>query len=340
MTGHLGQPVVGQRRDAEGVAHRNAALGREPRSGQDAHRGQVALASLHGLQRVGAVRRHQQHERAAVAFDEAQRLLRVPARHEHAGPAQQQHREVSEDECADEAELAHHERHVVAAELPAPSDPLGRVAQRVARVHYALRGRGRARGVQHHRDVVRGARRSLRRRLLGEELGQHLLADRQHEVHLSGHARGLLELRLATERNHASGLHLGAQRRQLRDAEHRRQRRDDQPTVQAPEQRDDRGHGVPADQDHGVAGLGAQGSQAAGQGGRGAAQLVVGDLAVGEDERHLVGRLVGPRGELLPEVTLAPVTICVVAVRLRLEAECGHRPYLSSRPFSLIRASN
>ena len=162
---------------------------------------------------------------------------------------------------------------------------------------------------------------------------QHRLADRQHEVDLSRHARGLLELGFAAERDHASGLHLGAQRRQLRDAEHRRERRDDQPAVQAPEQRDDRGDGVPADQDHGVARLGAQGGQSARQGDCGAAQLVVGDLALGEDERHLVGRLVGPRGELLPEVTLAPVAICVVAVRFRLEAECGHRPSLSSRPY-------
>jgi hypothetical protein len=67
---------------------------------------------------------------------------------------------------------------------------------------------------------------------------------------------------------------------------------------------------------------------------RGAAQLVVGDPPVVEDQREPIGVLACARVELLPEITVAPIVLRVVALGLRLvgQRRPGHSPLL--RTFS------
>ena len=87
------------------LLHGDPALRREPRAGQHAHRGQVALRLRAARDHVGGVRRHRQQVGAAVLLDQPQRVLGVPAVQEDAGGAVEQRRQVAEDEAADEAEL-------------------------------------------------------------------------------------------------------------------------------------------------------------------------------------------------------------------------------------------
>ena len=87
----------------------------------------------------------------------------IPAAEQDAGRALQQHRQVAEDEPADEAELDDGQVDVVAGQAPARADALGRVAQRVARVRDALGRRRRARGVQDQRERRRRGAACARR---------------------------------------------------------------------------------------------------------------------------------------------------------------------------------
>ena len=179
VAGHLGQPVVAERRRAERLVHRQAALRRQAGAGEHAHGGQVAVGLLGGADHVGGVRRHREDVGAAVLLDQPQRLLGLPAAEQDAGRAVEQDREVAEDEAADEAELDDGQVDVLAGQPPARADALGRVAQRVARVRDALRRRRRARGVQDQREVVGVARGALVGQVLAGERVDVLGQDRE-----------------------------------------------------------------------------------------------------------------------------------------------------------------
>ena len=58
MARDLGQTVVAQWWDAEGLSHRDAALARETRGREHAHRGQHEVALELRLDQVGRMRRH------------------------------------------------------------------------------------------------------------------------------------------------------------------------------------------------------------------------------------------------------------------------------------------
>ena len=331
MPGDLGEPVVAQRRGPERLLHREPPLRRQAGGAEDAHRGQVARRGLRRQQRVGRMGGHQQHVREAMLLDQAERLLGLPPAHEHARAAAQEDREVAEDQPADEPELGGHQAAVVAAESPAPADALGGVAQRVARVHDALGRRGRARGVHDHRHVVGAALGALVGRFGGDELVDGLGHERDQPSDERRRLLALGDLLLAAEADDRLRARLVGQRGELRDVEHRRQRREHDAAVQAAEQ----GHGsldrVAAEQQHDVARLDGGGGQARRQPDGGAAQLVVRDPAVVEDQGDLVGRGVRPCGEIAPQVTGPPVALGVVPVGVWLEAQRGHVETLVAR---------
>ena len=190
VSGYLGQAVVAERRDAERLPHRDAALPRESRGREHAHRGQLETALRLRLDQVRRVRRHRQDVRAAMLLDEPQGVLGAPPVDEHSRGAVEQRREVAEHEAADETELAHDEVDVLAGQLPALADALGGVAQRVVRVGDALRGRGRPGGVEHHRQVVGVTRDVLVRRVVLGQAVDELGLDREEQRDLIGDLPG------------------------------------------------------------------------------------------------------------------------------------------------------
>jgi hypothetical protein len=178
-------------------------------------------------------------------------------------------------------------------------------------------------------DVVRSARVVLARRVLGDQLVERGGTQGNQVAHVRGGLLALRDLLLAAERHDRLCARLGAERRYLRDAEHGRQRREDDPTVQAPEQRDGRLDRVAPEQHDDVA----RGDRCGGQPGRQrhgcAAQLAICDAPVVEEERDLLRLSVRGRGEVAPEVAGPPVPLGVVALRLLLEPQRGH-PELSA----------
>ena len=226
-----------------------------------------------------------------------QRLSRTPGR------AVEQHREVAEDEAADEAELDDGR-----GRCPRRSAPSARTRPRSrsagcwssARCPSAPTScptsagpaRGRRRGAG-----CASAGRSCAARRRRPPAGA-VSSSRRSPATLRHFAISFSPPKLTIARR----LRLLDQGRQLGLVEHRRQRREHHAAVQAPEHRDRRLDRVAAQQDHDLAGLDAGLREAVGHADRGAAELGVGDRAVVEDQRDPVGVLLRARVEVAPEV--------------------------------------
>ena len=178
-----------------------------------------------------------------------------------------------------------------------------------------------------HREVVGVARGPVGRQIAGRELVDELRQHGEQEGHLVGDLHALRDLALAAEGDEALGAGLRQERRELRRVEHRRQRREHDAAVQAPEHRDRGLDRMAAEEDDHVPRLHTAVGEPARHADRGAAQSGEGDLAVLEDQGHLVRVLLDSAVEVLPEVAVAPVPVGVVALGLRLERQrgLGHR---------------
>ena len=156
---------------------------------------------------------------------------------------------------------------------------------------------------------------------------------RQQRQPVAGHLAALRDLLLAAEADDRGRLRLIDERRQLGLVEHRRQRRQHDPAMQAAEHRDRGLDRVPTQQDHDVAGLDATVREAVGHAQGRAAELVVRDPPVVEHQGHAVAVLLCARVEIAPQVSVAPITLGVVALGLRLKGQrrLGHLSLLRSR---------
>ena len=235
-----------------------------------------------------------------MLLDQPQRLLGLPPAHQHAGAAAQQDGEVPEDQPADEPELGGDQAAVVLAQVPAPADALGGVAQGVARVHDALGFRGRAGGVHHHRDVVGPALRALVGRAGRDQLVDRPAVQRDELLDERGRLGALGDLRRAPEADERPRPRLAGERGQLREVEHRRQRGEHHAAVQATEERDRGLDRVAAEQQDDVARSDRAGGQARREPDGGGAQLGVRDPPIVQDQRDLVRLGVRARREIAP----------------------------------------
>ena len=319
VPGDLGQAVVAERRHAERLPHRDAALPGETGSRKHAHRRQRKSALQLCVDQVRRMRRHRQDVRAAMLLDEPQGVLGAPPVDEHPRGAVEQRREVAEHEAADETELAHDEVHVVAGQLPALADAFGGIPQRVVRVRDALRGRRGPGGVEHHRQVVGMTWGVLVRWVVLGQAVDELRLDREEQRNLIRHLAALGELLLSAEADQPLGPRLHDQRRQLRLVEHRRKRRDHHASVHATEHRHRGLDRVTPEEDDDVSRL----DTALGEPERHAysspPKLIEREDAVVEDQRRLVRALLRATGEVAPQVSLTPVSLRVIAICLGLE---------------------
>ena len=239
LAGHLGKAVVAQRREGEPLAHLDPPLAAHAGRDEDAQARDVVIVDGLAVEEVGAVGRHQQGVRAAVALDQPHRLVHVPAREQHARRARQDAGQVAEDEAADEAELGQHEQAVLAGQTPAREHLLARVAHGVGGVHDALGGRGRARQQKDHGHGVGVDGLACRVGGLGEQRGQVVRFDGDDERHGVRNGAGTGDGLRSPEADQGAGAGLAHQRADLLLAEERRHEGQDGTAVHARQQRDD-----------------------------------------------------------------------------------------------------
>ena len=145
-------------------------------------------------------------------------------------------------------------------------------------------------------------------RVLGDQLVQRVAGSRSDSSSTSGAACSHLAISFSPPKPTIAFARVWpTSAESCADVEHRRQRREHDAAVQAAEHRDRGLDRVAAEQHDHVARLHRAGGQPRGQRDGGAAQLVVGDAPVVEDQRDLVRAARARAREVAPQVARSPV---------------------------------